>query len=332
MDGIRAGLLGAEMGRKLVRRVTVLMGVYNPPAGMLAEAVASVLRQTYPDFELLIIDDGSNEESRELLRQHAASDPRIRILWEPHRGLTGSLNRGLAEADGEYIARHDGDDWSAAERLSLQLEFLDARPELAVCGSNAWVHQENGRRLWRTHLPKSPTQVLAAFPHGNPMVHGSTMFRRAAAHKAGGYCETFRCSQDYDFFWRLAEYGGAANLNEPLYHYRYAGGSISAQKATEQVRAHQAIRRLAQARRDGESLGPMAALQLADAELATGSGLYRARLKQADHKMLAGHYAAAASAYGALLREHPGHPLAWGKLARLGVFCGIPALREACFR
>ena len=332
MDTFRIGLLGSQVGGELVKRVTVLMGVYNPPAGMLTEAVESLLRQTLADFELLIVDDGSSEESRELLQQHGARDTRIRILWEPHRGLTGSLNRGLAAADSEYIARHDGDDWSIAERLSLQVRFLDARPELAVCGSNAWIHQENGRRLWRTHLPENERDVLAAFPHGNPMIHGSTMFRRAAALEAGGYCETFRCSQDYDFFWRLAEAGGAANLNEPLYHYRYVGGSISARKATEQLRAHRAIRKLAAARDKAQVLDPAMALQMADSELASDSGLYRARLKQADHQMLAGQYAEAAAAYGVLLREHPWNPLAWAKLARLGVFCGIPALRETCFR
>jgi hypothetical protein len=158
------------------------------------------------------------------------------------------------------------------------------------------------------------------------------MFRRAAARAAGGYRKEFSCAQDYDFFWRLAERGGAANLAECLYHYRFTATSVSAGRAAEQARAHQAIRKLAVARSRGEPEDPVRALAEAQVEMTAGSGLYRALLKQADHCMLAGEYGRAWSAYRHLLRARWASPLAWGKVVRLALFRAIPPLREACFR
>jgi glycosyltransferase involved in cell wall biosynthesis len=314
-------------------KVTVLMAVWNSPLGMLDEAIASILTQTHEDFEFLIVDDGSTDSDVTAhLRWRAARDPRIRIASEPHRGLTASLNRGLALAGGTFIARQDADDWSSPDRLERQLAHFAAHPETAVCGSNAWTHQQNGRPLWRTHLPLTHPELLAALPKGNPFVHGSVMFRRDAALDAGGYRECFRCSQDYDFFWRLAERHPASNLPEPLYHYRYTSGSISAGKASEQLRAHHAIRLLAAARARGEAEDTAAALASASAYIGSGAGIFRAMLKQADHRMLAGDYAQAALAYARLLAEHPWSTAAWGKLARLGLFRTVPFLREASFR
>ena len=311
--------------------VTVLMAVYNSPLGMLDEAIDSILAQSFRDFEFLIVDDGSTDAAvRAHLEARATRNPRLRIAREPHRGLTGSLNRGLQLARGEFIARQDADDWSAPQRIERQLAHFAANQQDAVCGTNAWTHQQSRRPLWRTDLPR--THLLEAFAKGNPFVHGSVMFRRAAALAAGGYCETFRCSQDYDFFWRLAERHGAANLAEPLYHYRYTTGSISAGRATEQRQAHRAIRALAESRRRGEPLEPAIALARSIRETESGNGVFHALLKQADHTMLAGDYAKAARSYFELLAEHPSSPLAWIKLARLGVFRTVPFLREASFR
>ena len=153
------------------------------------------------------------------------------------------------------------------------------------------------------------------------------MFPRAAAVSAGGYREEFRCSQDYDFLWRLTERGNAANLAEPLYHYRYTSGSISASRAVEQARAHRAIQRLAAARQRGEPEDVAGALAAAGDDGSMG-----ALLKQADHLMLAGAYGQSWAAYSKLLGSYPHHPRAWAKLARLGVFWTVPRLREACFR
>jgi glycosyltransferase involved in cell wall biosynthesis len=312
--------------------VTVLMAVYDPPLEMLDQALESILCQTFTDFEFLIVDDGSRSPVvRGLLAQRARYDRRIRIAGEPHRGLTSSLNRGLTLARGTWIARQDADDWSEPARLERQMEYIEAHPDTGVLGTGAWTHQQDGRPLWPLRLPTAHADILAQLPRGNPFVHGSVIFPRAAAVSAGGYREEFRCSQDYDFLWRLAEQGSAANLAEPLYHYRYTRGSVSAGRAEEQARAHRAIQRLAFARQNGEpeDIAGVLAAVLASAR---DERSIAALLKQADHLMLAGDYRHAWSAYSKLLKSHPQDPVAWAKLARLGVFSAFPGLREACFR
>lgn len=313
-------------------KLTVLMAVYNPPLDMLDVAIDSILGQSFRDFEFLIVDDGSTgEKTRAHLAMRARDDARIAVHWERHRGLTASLNCGIELAEGEFIARQDADDWSAPERFEAQAAYFARHPDHALCGSNAWTHQQDGRALWRTQLPESRESLLEAFPRGNPFVHGAAMFRREAAIKVGGYREAFRCSQDYDFFWRLSERYGAANLRESLYHYRYTSSSISAQRATEQLQAHIAIQRLAEARKRGDAENVPEELSRAAQHCRTTSSISRALLKQADHAMLAGDYRCAVRSYLGFLVGHPANPLAWGKLARLGLFRTFPFLREACF-
>jgi GT2 family glycosyltransferase len=308
--------------------VTVLMAVYDPPLEMLDQALESILCQTFADFEFLIVDDGSRSPVvRGLLAQRARYDRRIRIAGEPRRGLTASLNHGLALARGTWIARQDADDWSEPARLERQMEYFGAHPDTTVLGTGVWTHQQDGSPLWPLRLPMAHADILARLPRGNPFVHGSVMFPRAVAIAAGGYREEFRCSQDYDFLWRLAELGNAANLAEPLYHYRYTSGSVSAGRAAEQARAHRAIQRLAAARQNRQPEDVAGALAAAGDEHSCDT-----LLKQADHLMLAGNYRHAWTAYSKLLKSNLQNPMAWAKLARLGVFSAFPPLREACFR
>ena len=162
--------------------VTVHMNVFDTPAGLLRQAIESIRSQTLRNFEFLIIDDGS-QYPRTLaeLKRQAAADSRIRLEMNPHAGVSRALNRGLALAARSLIARQDADDWSEPERLERQVAFLAEHPQLAVCGSNAWTHRHDGRRLWPTRLPQTSEQIRAACWRQNPFVHGSTMFRAAAA-------------------------------------------------------------------------------------------------------------------------------------------------------
>ena len=197
--------------------VTVLMAVRDTPAGMLRQAIVSIREQTLRDFEFLILDDGSQRaDTLAELETQAAADSRIRVERGPPRGLTRTLNRGLALAKGDWIARQDADDWSEPQRLERQAAFLRERPGVALCGTNAWTHRDDGRPLWPTRLPQECEAIREALWWGNPFVHGSVMFRATAAR----YREEFACAQDYDFFWRLCDASGGANLAEPLYHYR----------------------------------------------------------------------------------------------------------------
>ncbi|HEV2198914.1 MAG TPA: glycosyltransferase [Bryobacteraceae bacterium] len=332
-DGTNRDARRDTAGAGTAPAVTVLMSVRDAPVEMLDGAVASVLGQTFTDFEFLILDDGSRAGAcRDALERHAQSDARIRLRHEPARGLTKTLNLGLAGAAGRYIAREDADDWSEPDRLARQVEFLDHHPEIAVCGTNAWMHQENGAPLWATRLPEQGAEIARALERGNPFVHGATMFRAHAARAVGGYCERFACSQDYDFFWRLADAGGAVNLAAPLYHYRFRRGAVSEQRAAEQARVHRATRALAGARRVGADADIGGALEEADRHMRVPRERLGALLKQADHRLLAGDYAGAARAYRSLLGRHPANALAWGKLIRWLVFLTAPRARRLCFR
>ena len=194
------------------------------------------MAQTFGDFELLLLDDGSEDPGTlAALKRSLELDARVRVCREPHRGLTASLNIGIRIAEGQLIARHDADDWSDPPRLDRQTDYLRAHPHTSVVGTAAWMHQQGGRRLWRVDLPLTPSDIIASFWTRNPFVHGSVMFRKDDALWAGGYREELRCSQDYDFFWRLSEGGRGANLAEALYHYRFTPGSVSAARAVEQA-------------------------------------------------------------------------------------------------
>jgi hypothetical protein len=311
--------------------ISVVMPVYDPPVEMLAAAIESILCQTFGDFEFLILDDGSvDEQTRFYLDLSATRDPRVRVFHEPHRGLTPTLNRGLQLARGEFIARQDADDWSEPHRFSCQAAYLREHPEVALAGADSQLHRADGMPLWRLRLARTPVELSRAFQKGNPFVHGSTMYRREVALEIGGYREQFPCSQDYDFFWRLAEAGGAVNLDEVLYHYRYTGSAVSAQRAADQALVARATKNLAGARQRGETEDLLAALQEATGE--TFSGGFRALLKQADHLMLAGDFSGARTAYLRLLRSRPWSGLAWAKTFRLAVFAAISQAREVSFR
>jgi hypothetical protein len=312
--------------------VTVLMSVREVPVEMLQQAVESVLRQSFHDFEFLLYDDGGRDPRLlEALEHYAFLDRRIVLCHEPPRGLTKTLNLGLGNARGRYVARHDADDWSEPDRFAQQVEYLDRNPGVAVCGSNAWMHQERGARLWPTALPGDAGSIRNALPDGNPFIHGATVFRTRAARAIGGYREEFVCSQDYDFFWRMCDAGGGANLPAPLYHYRFRRAAVSAQRAAEQARVHKATQALGWARRMGVEADVEAALEEAGRQLQQTPEKVGSLLKQADHRLLAGDYGGAMRAYLSLVGRYPASPMAWGKLLRWLIFRTTPPARPLCF-
>ena len=185
-------------------RVTVLMAVHNGEPHLRA-AVESVLAQTYPDFELLIVDDGSTDGSADVVRSY--EDRRIRLLEnERNLGQIPSLNRALREAHGEYVARLDHDDLCLPERLERQVEELDAEPSAALAGTWIDVVDEDGR-LWATVRGDIATFVdfvAAILVNQFPFGHPSIMFRREIALELGGYDESLGAAEDLDLYRRLA--------------------------------------------------------------------------------------------------------------------------------
>ncbi len=201
--------------------VSVLMPVYNPHPLYFRQAVESILNQTLPDWELVIVEDPSTRSAADLLNDFA--DPRIRHFVNPHRtSLVAQLNRCLQEARAELVACQDADDISEPDRLEKQVAFMEAHPEVTVLGTQLAVIDGNDRLLGYRRYPCEHDAILAAMPRFNPIANPSVMFRRRAVLEAGGYqYAKFPKVEDYDLWCRLAKQGARfANLPDALVRYR----------------------------------------------------------------------------------------------------------------
>ncbi|MGQ9869283.1 glycosyltransferase family 2 protein [Leptodesmis sp.] len=208
-------------------RVSVLMPVYNAQR-YVAEAVESILQQSFGDFELLITDDGSCDRSLKILQSYACKDSRIRLRSQINRGLTRTLNAMIQDARGEYIAILEHDDVALPNRLADELAFLDQHPEV-VCVSGAQdLIDEAGRFLTCLQLPQTNAEIqqAALAGHGS-MCHPGVMMRRSALLQVGGYNETMGLAHDLDLWLRLGEIGELANLPQPVVRYRLHSASLS---------------------------------------------------------------------------------------------------------
>lgn len=197
------------------------MGVYNCPAReRLVRAVDSILNQTFKNFEFIICDDGSTNDTLKWLKEKAAEDQRIIIIeGKVNRGLALALNLCLDRARGKYIARQDVDDYSTQTRLQNQVDFLQTHSNIAFVGTDCFVYDSNGL-YGEWHRPAYPTKEDFLF--NKPFIQGTTMFRREVYDKCGGYELVGKCHkyEDYEFFMRVyaADFQGA-NINQFLYTF-----------------------------------------------------------------------------------------------------------------
>jgi glycosyltransferase involved in cell wall biosynthesis len=210
--------------------VSVLMPVYNAQRYLTA-AVGSVLGQTFADFELIVVDDGSTDRSAAILARYAKDDPRVRIISRPNAGLVASLNEALAIARGPLVARMDADDICLPERFDRQVRYLGEHPECVLVGSAVVTMDQHGHLIGRmADIAFGHDNIDHALLHrGWPMVHPSAMIRTDALRKVGAYRSETWPFEDHDLFLRLAEQGRVENLPEVLLHYRKHAASISAQ-------------------------------------------------------------------------------------------------------
>jgi glycosyltransferase involved in cell wall biosynthesis len=207
--------------------VTVLMPVYNGQK-YLALAIGSILGQTFTDFEFLIIDDGSSDKSLAILNRFAKADSRIRIVSRSNRGVTPTLNEGLALARGDLLARMDADDIAMPDRLEKQLAYLNTHPDCVMVGSRVQLIDPQGSPIRVICDQLTHEQIdQSLMSHGWPLVHPAVTMRTDIVRRIGGYCEKYRTNQDHDLFLRLAEFGPIANLPGVLLHYRQHLKSIS---------------------------------------------------------------------------------------------------------
>lgn len=222
--------------------ISAVLPVYNGEA-YVREAVESILAQTFTDFELIIINDGSTDGSGAILRELAERDSRIVLVERANSGLVSALNDGIERARADLIARMDADDVAMPERFALQHAQMLARPELGVLGSFIRIMDKTGRIVRLGDYPVSMEATARFMEHGCPVAHPSVMMRREAVLKAGGYRKLFSHCEDYDLWLRISELGyGIANLPRPLLNYRMHGANVSA------------------VHRDAQELGTMVAL------------------------------------------------------------------------
>ena len=213
-------------------KVSCVLPVYNG-LPYLEEAVLSVLAQDFADFELLLIDDGSTDGSGDLCRALAARDARIRVISQANAGIVASLNRGVAQAQGEYIARMDADDLCKPERFGRQVAFLDENSDVAAVGSRLNVIDGEGRFVHKAR--GNAWQGGSHFPAaGITFCHPTVMFRRAAFAQTQGYSEDFHAAEDYALWIEMSRLGRLIELPDYLLDYRVHGGSTSLVKLSRQ--------------------------------------------------------------------------------------------------
>jgi glycosyltransferase involved in cell wall biosynthesis len=204
--------------------VSVVMSVCNAEA-YVADAVASILRQTFRDFEFIIVNDGSTDRTAEILA--GFRDPRITVISQNNQGLTASLNRALRIARGTYIARMDADDISLPERLERQVQFLEENPAVGLMSCHFCIIDADGKHRSLCRPPAHNAELQQELLIGNQFCHGAAVFRVECIKTVGAYREFFKFAQDYDLWLRIAEKYQCANLAVPLYQWRDERHSLS---------------------------------------------------------------------------------------------------------
>ena len=204
--------------------ISVITAVHNG-LPYLQQTVESILRQTFPDFEYLIVDDGSTDGTTEYLE--SISDERVRTIRCSKIGLVAARNTLVHEARGAYLANIDADDLAHPERLAKQIDWLRNHPDCVVLGTQADLIDVNGQPLGERSFPISDAAIRFQMIFGCPFLHPSTTYSRQATLRCGGFRKEFNYTEDYELWTRLAECGTMANLTEKLTSYRIHPESIT---------------------------------------------------------------------------------------------------------
>jgi glycosyltransferase involved in cell wall biosynthesis len=205
--------------------VSIVLAAYNV-AAMLPETLASLGEQTFRDYELIVINDGSKDSTLGVIEAYAAQDRRVRVLDNGENlGFCTSLNKGLAAARGKYIARIDGDDIALPTRLAKQVAFMEANPEIVMCGT--WG-EKFGDASGPIVVPTEHEILAASLLFICPFIHPSAMLRSAFLRAHGLRYKVGNKVEDYELWSRIAGLGRVANVPEILLRYRVHGNSMTA--------------------------------------------------------------------------------------------------------
>jgi len=231
--------------------VSVVMGVRNGAEG-LESSLMSLTQGQDLDLEVIVVNDGSTDQSGAVLARLAGEDPRIRVLEREGRGLTRALIEGCALARGPYLARQDVGDRSLPTRLRRQVDLLESDPAANLCSTHVRLVVEEGA----TAIVNRFSEERLADGLTGPAIHGSVLMRRQAYEQAGGYRAAFYFAQDLDLWSRMVESGTHRVVPEVLYEATLAPGSISGSRRQEQQAFHGLIVGASRARRAGEPETP----------------------------------------------------------------------------
>lgn len=208
-------------------------------AATISDAVQSLLEQTFTAFKLIVVDDGSIDETPRILSKLAAEDDRIQIVKGCGQGIVAALNLGISSGHAPLIARMDADDIAFPERLEMQVATFDKRPKLVLLGTGVeWF----GSKMGRPGIVQGVRNCRTALGLFTPFCHPSVMLRRSALGMLDrAYDAEFEYSEDWEFFSRLSGIGDVDNLNKVLLRYRVHDGQVSHIKRSLQVASHSRI-------------------------------------------------------------------------------------------
>jgi glycosyltransferase involved in cell wall biosynthesis len=206
-------------------KISIVMPAFN--AGKyIREAIISVLCQTFTDFELIIINDGSTDNTSDIIASF--TDKRVYEIKNLHQGVAASLNTGLAHARGKYIARFDADDICHPQRLETQFDFLEQNPDYILVGSDAEYMMEDGEHLFRFFCTAHTDEKIRQQVYIScPFIHSAVMYSKEAVIKAGGYPVHAHNFEDYLLWTQLLSQGKLCNLPEPLLKVRFNASSVT---------------------------------------------------------------------------------------------------------
>lgn len=207
-------------------RISVILPVYNGAAD-LKKAIDSILAQTFIDFELIIINDGSTDESANII--DSINDQRVIVVHQQNAGLAASLNRAIEMARGVFVARQDQDDISLATRLACQLEYMEKNPRCALLGTRAEIWVGDCKTMRVHDHPVDDASLRFELLFNNPFVHSSVMLKKSALEAIGSYTTDpdRQPPEDYELWSRLARHYMIANLPERMTIYREVPESMS---------------------------------------------------------------------------------------------------------
>lgn len=219
-------------------RLSVLLPVHDGER-YLKSAIDSILAQTMPDFELLVLDDGSRDGSRVIAERAAEADPRVRVVSLAHRGVAHTLNHGIGIARAPLVARMDADDVALPERFRLQLEHLERHPEIAVLGGQVrlvdTVSRVRRRSSKQPPFPCSAKEIAEVSLYACVVCHPTVVMRTAVVRELGGYRPIIRHTEDYDLWLRVLEVAQIANLPDELLMYRRHDDTIQERHRRRQL-------------------------------------------------------------------------------------------------